>query len=96
MMKDADVNYFLDTLYYNDHTVIYNNKKYFFNPVCTDEDGISHFEIYKSDMNDENSEVIYSIANPNVEVCARDFLDKKIFDGKSFWEVESEMTEVDG
>ena len=94
-MKDADVNYFLDTLYYDDHTVIYNGKKYFFNAVGTDENGISHFEIYKYGLNGENFEVVYSISDPDVEVCATDFIDKKIFDGKSFWEAESEMTEID-
>ena len=94
-MKNGNVNTFLDTLFYDDHYVIYNGKKYFFNALCTDKMGISRFEIYKMDMNDKNVEIIYSLQNNDITVCAQDFITKKIFDGKSFWDVESEMTWID-
>ena len=94
-MKNGDVNYFLDTVYYNDHYVVFNKKKYFFNAVCTDENGISHFEIYKCDFDGTNFQIIYSISNSDTTVCGKDFIDKKIFDGKSFWEAEADMTEID-
>ena len=40
--------------------------------------------------------MIYEVESTNsVKECADKFLEAKIWDGKSFWEVESEMEWVD-
>ena len=94
-MKNGNVNNFLDTLQYDDHYIIFEGEKFFFNAVCTDENGLSHFEIYKMTLDGEKSEVFWLVSCEDPNECVSKFTKERLFKGKTFWDVESEMTWVD-
>lgn len=95
-MIDGNVNDFIDKLTYEDHVVIFNGKKYFFNgcQVTKDEQGKTIkvvLEVYC--LTDEST--IFSATKDSVSECISELGSAKIWNGKSFWEVEKEMTWVD-
>lgn len=95
-MIDGKVSDFLDKLYYEDHYVIYNDEKYFFNGCqCQmDTDGKVNsvrLEVY----NLSTDETVFSITKTSAIECIEALEEAPIWNGKSFWDVESQMKWVD-
>ena len=97
-MKDADIQEFIDSLYYEDQAVMYDHRKYFFNgcSYSLDNQGkeVFSFEIYLIN-DDESSEMIYWVEGITAQECIEQFLRDKIIDGKTFYELEKDMTVID-
>ncbi len=95
-MIDGNVKDFVDKLSYEDHYVIYDDEKFFFNgcQVTKDEKGkIINvvFEIYNLNRNS----TIFSTSQKSISDCIAEFEKAKIWNGKSFWEVEKDMQWID-
>ena len=94
-MKDGDVKKFIEDIHYEDHALLYKDRKYFFNGCSyhLDKYGkkVFSFEIF----DDDSGETIYSVQDATAEGCIEEFLSAKLFDGKTFYEVEKEMTQID-
>ena len=95
-MIDGNAKDFIDKLSYEDHYVIYDGKKFFFNgcQVTKDEKGKIIkvvLEIYNLTCNS----TIFSTSRLSISDCITDFENAKIWNGKTFWEVEKDMQWVD-
>ena len=96
-MINTDMNQFLDCLNYGEEIdILYKGDKYFIEGYYSD-DKVAHFIVYKySEDGNDVHEMIYETTSDNkIKDCADNFLEAKIWDGKSFWEVESEMEWID-
>ena len=95
-MIDGNVKDFIDKLSYEDHYVIYGGEKFFFNGCQVTKDGQGNtikvvLEIY----NLSNNSTIFSTTQTSISDCITEFEKAKIWNGKSFWEVEKDMQWVD-
>ena len=95
-MIDGNVYDFIDKLSYEDHYVIYDGEKYFFNGCQVSKDNQGNIisvvlEIY----NLTQKVTIFSTEQLSVADCISTFEEAKIWNGKSFWEVEQLMQWVD-
>ena len=89
-MKNGDVYEFVDRIYYGDELwFIYDGKKYFL------EGWIEHntLNLYLYEMT-KNGET-YTWKGDAKHYPVESFIKAKIWNGKSFWEVEHDMTWVD-
>ena len=95
-MINGDANVFIDQLSYEDHYVLFNGVKYFLNGCQvskTDEGKIISVRLEVYDLTSQTT--IYSVTKKNISECLVDFQDAKIWNGKSFWEVEQDIEWVD-
>ncbi len=95
-MIDGNASEFIDKMYYEDHYVIFNKEKYFVNgcQTKTDADGNTlsvKLEVYNLTQNS----TIFSIMKPSASECISAFEYAPIWNGKAFWDVESEIEWVD-
>ena len=95
-MIDGNAKDFISKLSYEDHYEVYNGKKYFFNGCQTAKGGDGQIikvtlEVYDLDA----GKTVFSTSHPSAEECISVFENAKIWDGKSFWDVEQEMQWVD-
>lgn len=95
-MIDGNAYDFLDKLYYEDHYVIYNNEKYFFNGcqsrISPDGKVMSvRLEIY----NLSTDKTVFSVTKASASECIEALEDALIWNGKSFWDIEKFMKWVD-
>lgn len=91
-MKNSDVNEFIDGLYYGDERFfLYDGNKYFLQGYCVD--GKPMLELYII----ENPAVFFEwhTISHNGKYPVEEFENAKIFNGKSFWEIEKEIEWVD-
>lgn len=109
-MINGNLSQFLDTGWWNaDATIYYNGHIYFFDSYF-DDDHTMHLRIMRwkarnvdnktyEDVYDGNGEWIdfsqIEMEAPNEETLREKFLKAKIWDGKSFWEVEKELAWLD-
>lgn len=97
-MNGGDIQEFIDALYYEDQAAIYDQRKYFFNgcSYSLDDQGkeVFSFEIYLI-QDDGSGEVIYWVKGATAQECIEQFLKDKIIDGKTFYELEKDMTVID-
>lgn len=95
-MIDGNANVFIDKLTYEDHYVIYDDEKYFFNgcQVTTDKQG-NITSVILEVYNLNNNTTIFSTTKLTISDCITEFENAKIWNGKSFWEAEKDMTWVD-
>jgi len=96
-MIDGNSADFIDKLYYEDHYIIYNGEKYFFNGCQTSKDGTGAIisvtlEIY----NLSADKTVFSVTKTSAVECIEALEDAPIWCGKTFWEVENLMQWVDG
>lgn len=108
-MINCDLDWFLDNGRYNEATLYYNGYMYWCEGGYT-KDGKFHFfvdkrkseivnEYYQKVVLDENGKVeayfvLEFFANDEDE-ARKMFLEAKIFEGKSFWEVEKDLAYYD-
>ncbi len=100
-MIDGNVSEFVDNLYYGTEMYfIYSEKKYFIqgwvkdsiHTLVLDYD----YETEKYDPNDPNcNKYVWEYKSEDPAECVKAFLDAPLWDGKTFYEVEKEMTWTD-
>lgn len=91
-MINGDAREFIDGLYYGDERFfIYKGNKYFIQGFC--EDGEHVLEIYV--IENENNDFHWKASAKNNVYPVDEFENAKIFNGKNFWEIESEIEWVD-
>ena len=95
-MINGDANVFIDQLSYEDHYVLFNGVKYFLNGCQVNKNDEGKIISVRLEVYDLTSQTtIYSVTKKNVFECLVAFQDAKIWNGKSFWEVEQDIEWVD-
>lgn len=92
-MINGNVDKFIEGLHYGDERFfLYKGKKYFIQGYCGD-DKNPILEIYQIECDDG----LHWIARSDNDYAfpVKAFEEAKIFDGKSFWDVENEIEWVD-
>lgn len=91
-MINGDVNEFIDGLYYGDERFfLYNGRKYFIQGYYINGKPMLELYVLESSENDFSWQRISTDNNYPVA----DFESEKLFDGKSFWEIENDLEWVD-
>ncbi len=91
-MINGDVNEFIDGLYYGDERFfIYDGNKYFIQGYYETERFTLELYIIENPENDFE----WHICSKDKHYLVEEFEKAKIFNGKSFWEVEKEIEWVD-
>ena len=89
-MKNGNVQEFVDHIHYGDELwFLYNDTKYFLEGWI--ENDILELVLYEMKENGRD----YKWKGDNNNYPVEDFLSDKIFDGKTFWEIENDITWVD-
>lgn len=89
-MKNGDVHEFVDNIHYGDELwFLYDGKKYFLEGLCNH--GTPDLFLYE--MVDGGKDYSWKGTPKHYPVEA--FLEAKIWNGKSFWEVEQDMEWLD-
>ncbi|MBQ9306325.1 MAG: hypothetical protein IJ229_00255 [Clostridia bacterium] len=84
---------FVDTVYSGQDIIyVFRGIKYWFQGYTVAQ-GNCHMEIFQYSPPSETD--IWECDAATMEACLNAFLDARIFDGKTFWEVESEIEWVD-
>lgn len=93
-MIDGNPYRFIEVAYTGQDIVfLFNGIKYWFQGY-TKEDGIAHMEITQYFPEVEN-DLIWEVECNTMEDCLKALQEDKIFNGKTFWEVEQEIQWVD-
>lgn len=91
-MINGNVNEFVDGLYYGDERIfLFRGEKYFIQGWT--ENNKNHLVLDKWDP--PGDDYIWVGESERGAFCVEDFLNAKIFDDKTFWEVEQEIEWVD-
>jgi hypothetical protein len=98
-MINGNVNEFVNNLDFEHQAVIYKGHKLFFEGVIyyreRREKNKYNFEIYQYSLDEIYEKDFFSIWCDSVSKCIEEFIKAPIFDGKTFWEVEKEMEQID-
>ena len=94
-MEGGRVNDFIDAFSYQSVAVVYKGEKYFSDGITMRDDNKYSFFIIKVDDNGEFLSDVYEYEGDSITDCIIAFEKATIWNGKSFYEVESEMTWVD-
>ena len=94
-MIDGNAMEFISKLYYEDAYAIFNANKYYFNGCQStrldDGNETVRMEVYNLTLDT----TVFSVTRSNATACLEVFQNATIFNGKTFWEVESEIAWVD-
>ena len=106
-MINGNINQFLDTGWYSEATIFYQNFIYWCEADTDPETGLTHFWVDKWKAVNEDNKIFHSIENSkhelegfehvfdirckSVDSIKKQFLEARIFNGKSFWQVEHEI-----
>lgn len=89
-MINGDVNEFVNHIYYGDELwFVYKDTKYFLEGLCIDGENKLHL----FEMKEGGTDFSWPVSGHKYP--AESFLNTKIFDGKTFWEVEKDIEWVD-
>lgn len=105
-MINANLEQFLDTGWYNEATLYLNGYTYWCEGCWNEErEKPMHFFVHKYESvvvdkiytkpKNSNYQTVFDIYGNSEEEVKEEFLKAKIFDGKSFWEVEKELAWYD-
>ena len=94
-MKGGRVNDFIDAFSYQSVAVMFNGEKYFSDGVTIKADGKYSFFIIKVDANGEFLADVFEYEGDTITDCIVAFENAPIWNAKTFYDVESEMTWVD-
>jgi hypothetical protein len=87
---------FIECLSYEDNYAIFRGNKYFFNGCQSQKNHLGEVVLVKLEVYDlTNKSTIYSVSQKTVSECLSALQEAKIWDGKSFWDVEQEFEWVD-
>ena len=95
-MINGNTNEFFDNMYHGDEFEIsYKEKLYFIQSYYNDFKTYIHEIIVKQTNPKIDNDTIFECKSNNPQQNIEDFQNAKIFEGKSFWEVEQEITWID-
>lgn len=95
-MTDGNASDFINKLSYEDHYILFNNKKFFLNGCQTKKDRNENVLEVRLEIYDLSTEsTVFSVSKKSIQECLTAFEDAKIWDGKSFWEAEKDMKWID-
>ena len=95
-MINGNANEFIDTLSYEDHYVIFDNKKYFLNGCQTEKNSCGKVISVKLEVYDlTNKRTVFSVSKTTNYECLVAFEKAKIWKKKTFWEAEKEIEWID-
>ena len=95
-MINGNANDFIDKLSYEDHYVMFANKKYFLNGCQAEKDSFGKVISVRLEVYDlKNETTIFSVTKTTAYECLVAFEKAKIWNKKSFWEVEKDIEWVD-
>lgn len=95
-MIDGNPTEFIDKLSYEDHYVIFQDKKYFLNGCQSkkDENGdIVNVTLEVYDLTENRT--VFTVTKKSSSECINAFEEARIWDNKSFWEAEREIEWID-
>ena len=91
-MINGNTQEFIDGLYYGgERFFIYDGNKYFIQGYCEDE--IFKLELYIIENAENDFE--WHVCSQNAQYLVNAFENAKIFNGKTFWDVEKDIEWVD-
>lgn len=88
-MESGNVNQFLESITWQEEAVLFNGHKYFFNPHGSGEQAV--LEIQQWNLRDEWELDFYRTTGVTSGECVKKMVGEPIWNGKTFWEAESEM-----
>ena len=92
-MINGNPNDFVDRIYSCQDTIfIYNKIKYWFQGYMPTSTSV-YMEVFQ--YKPSNDKCIWQYTGKSITECYQEFLKAPIFDGKTFWEAESEIEWVD-
>ena len=95
-MKGGNVYKFIDQTTFEECAVIYNGVKCFFHGLIFDKENNEYsYVIDVWDNNGNYDKTVFNKTAPTLEKCLELAQNEPIFDGKSFWEVETDMEWVE-
>lgn len=98
-MRDGNVNDFLDHAAYEEVAVEYNGYKYFFYGLRRDEEtGLFTFVVERYTMDSPEGTFVGTVYDKTASTkaeCMEQFFQTPIIDGKTFWELEKDMTWIE-
>ena len=95
-MHGGNVNDFLDHATYEEVAALYNGTKYFFYGLCYDEKTkLYSFVVERCNPDGSYAETIYDKTSTDREWCLEQFIQTPIIDGKTFWQLEKDMTWIE-
>ena len=95
-MKGGNVYKFIDQTTFEECAVIYNGVKYFFHGLIFDKENNEYsYVIDVWDNNGNYDKTVFNKTAPTLEKCLEFAQNEPIFDGKSFWEAETDMEWVE-
>lgn len=90
-MEAGNVNEFLEKITYQEEAVLYRGRKYFFNPTGNESEGQARLDIERwTDKNLWERDILHIEAPTHAE-CVKRMTAAPVWDGRTFWEVETEM-----
>ncbi|MCR5261237.1 MAG: hypothetical protein K6C94_05310, partial [Candidatus Gastranaerophilales bacterium] len=93
---NGNTNEFFDNMYHGDEFEIScKEKQYFIQSYYNDFKIYTHEIIVKQTNPKIDNDTIFECKSNNPQQNIEDFQNAKIFEGKSFWEVEQEITWID-
>ena len=95
-MKGGNVNKFIDQTTYEECAVLYKGTKYFFHGLIYDKDkNIYSYVIDVWDKNGDYEKTVFDKTASSAEECLALAQNEPIYEGKTFWEAESDMEWVE-
>lgn len=95
-MKGGNVNKFIDQTTYEECAVMYKGIKYFFHGLMFDNEKNEYSYIIDIwDSNGNYEKTVFNKTSPTMEKCLELAQSEPIFEGKTFWEAESDMEWVE-
>ena len=95
-MINGNVNEFFDNMYHGDEfDILYKDKHYFIQSYYKNFKEYEHEIIVRQTIPELENDRIFECKSNNPQQNIEVFQNAKIFDGKSFWDVEQEITWID-
>ena len=91
-MKNGDLKEFVDGLYYGDERVfIYNNEKFFIQGYIDS----GKLTLFLDRWEPASYDYVWKMAGTDKNYPVKEFLKAKLFNGKTFYEVEKDIEWID-
>lgn len=94
-MEGGRINDFIEAFSYQSVAVMYKGEKYFSDGIIFKENGKYMFFIIKVDENCNFISDVYDFEGNSADDCISAFVNAPIWNGKTLYDVEKEMTWVD-